>query len=385
MYKLLLPILIVFLISSCGQKEEAPKDIEGLKTVLTTKKSELAALQNEIKEITQQLTELDPSLQEKAKLVDTVHLSQGVFDRYIDLQGTVISDDMANVVSEVPGRITRLQVKEGDYVKKGQLIATLDLESLDKQIAEVETSLTLAKDVFERQERLWNQKIGSEVQYLQAKNKVEQLEKSLETIQFQQTKANVYAPISGYVDMEYMKQGEVASPGMPIIQILNTSNVKITTDLPEQYLRIVKKGAIVNLEFPSIDLSTTGRISLLGRSIDPTNRTLKVEIIPTKRTSLLKPNLLAQIKLKELTAAEVITIPLTAIMQEVDGTQYVYVAKEQEGDKWRASKTYIKTGEATDNDIIVEEGLTITDILVTRGSRNLSNQELINLNTSSNE
>ena len=362
-----------------------PEDLEGLKVVLSSKKSELATLQKEIKEITEKLVVIDPTLQEKAKLVDTMHLSKGVFDRFIELQGTVVSDDIANVVSEVPGRITSLTVKEGDYVKKGQLIATLDLESLDKQISEVETSLTLATDIFTRQERLWNQKIGSEMQYLQAKNRVEQLEKSLETIRFQQTKAQVFAPISGYVDMEFMKQGEVASPGMPIIQILNTSNIKIATDLPEQYLRIVKRGATVDLDFPSIDLSTTGKISLLGRSINPSNRTLKLEITPSKRSSLLKPNLLAQVKLKELSASEVITIPLQAIMQEVDGTQYVYIAKPKEDKKWRATKTYIKTGEATNNDIIVEEGLTISDVLVTKGTRNLSSQELINLNANSNE
>lgn len=385
MYKILIFISIVFLLVACNKKEAMPVDIEGIKTVLSTKKSEVASLQKEIKELSEKLVVLDPSLQEKSKMVDTMHLSVGAFDRYIELQGTVISDNMANVVSEVPGRITSLRVKEGDYVKKGQLIATLDLESLDKQIAEVETSLHLAKDVFERQERLWNQKIGSEMQFLQAKNNVEQLEKSLETIRFQQTKASVHAPISGYIDMENMKQGEVASPGMPIVQILNTSNLKISTDLPEQYLKIIKRGATVDLEFPSIDLNTVGRVSLLGRSINLSNRTLKVEITPSTKSSLLKPNLLAQIKLKELTAEDVIVIPLQAIMQEVDGTEYVYLAKAQEDKKWRATKTYIKTGEATDNNIIIEEGLTTADVLVTKGTRNLSNQELIHLNADSNE
>ena len=385
MYKFLLLIIFISLFTACNEEEAMPEDLEGLKTVLSTKKSEMAVLQKDIKYITEKIMVLDPTLQEKAKIVDTLHLTKGDFDRFIELQGTIISDDIANAVSEVPGRITNLKVREGDYIKKGQLIATLDLEALDKQISEVETSLVLAKDVFVRQERLWAQKIGSEVQYLQAKNRVEQLEKSLETIRFQQTKAMVYAPISGYVDMEFMKQGEVASPGMPIVQILNTSDIKIVMDLPEQYLRIVKRGAIVDLNFPSIDLSTSGKISLLGRSINPSNRTLKVEITPLKWSSLLKPNLLAQIKLKELTAAEVVSIPLQSIMQEVDGTEYVYVAESQDDNKWRAMKTYIKTGEATDNVVIVEDGLTIADVLVTRGARNLSNQELIKLNVDSNE
>lgn len=387
MKKTILILSILLLTSACNKDTSGtiPENLESLKTSLAEKKADLATLQTEIKTITEKIMTLDPSLQEKARLVDTLHLITRDFDRYIRVQGTVTTDDIANAVSEVPGRITKILVKEGNYVKKGQLLATLDLESLGKQIAEIETSLSLAKDVFVRQERLWNQKIGSEIQYLQAKNNVAQLEQSLETIRHQQTKANVFAPISGYVDVEYLKQGEVANPGMPILQILNTNNLKVITDLPEQYLKIAKKGAAVDLEFPSLDLHMTGKITMLGRSINPSNRTLQLEIKPTKHSPLLKPNLLAEIKLRELTKEDVISIPLQSIMQEVDGTEYVYTAQIQEDNTWRASKSYIITGEATDNNIIVSQGLTTEDILVTTGTRNLSDQQLIALNNIPNE
>ncbi|MEL6122857.1 MAG: efflux RND transporter periplasmic adaptor subunit, partial [Bacteroidota bacterium] len=303
-------ILALLIVVSCGPKSEVdPSDLDGLRKVLSEKKKELSTLQEEIASLTDEVAELDPSLQEKATLVDSTTLLPTQFERYIDIQGIVVADQTANVVSEVPGRITQLTVKEGDRVTKGQLIATLDLESLDKQVAEIETSLSLAQDVYERQSRLWEQNIGSEVQYLQAKNNVERLEKSLETLAFQKTKANVYCPITGVVDQEFMKQGEVANAGMPILQILNTSNLKITTDLPERYLKMARRGATVRLRVPSLDLEGSGRITMLGRSIDAANRTLELEIKPNISSSLLKPNLLTEIKLKELEIEDALFIP----------------------------------------------------------------------------
>lgn len=377
---------ILIVIIACQPKTtDNTEDLEGLKKLLSTKKGEITLLQEEINEISDKIAELDPSLQEKAKLVDTMHLAMEDFDRYIEIQGSVVSDDVANATSEVPGRITQLLIREGDYVSKGQLIATLDLESIDKTIAEVETSLSLAKDAFERQERLWNQNIGSEMQYLQAKNQVEQLEKSLETLAFQKTKANIYAPISGAIDQRMMEQGEVASPGMPIVRILNTSNLKIETDLPERYLKIAKRGVLVDMEIPSLEQNMRGRISLLGRTIDPSNRTLTLEIKPLGSTRALKPNLLALIKLKELTKEDVITVPLTTVMQEVDGKEYLFVASKDKQNDWRARKQYVTTDVATDNLIVIAEGIASGDILITTGSRTLSDGELLNLNTTSGE
>lgn len=379
MKKILTLLLSILLLASCETKQvKEPETLEELKAALTEKKQSLNTLETEMQKLTDRIAELDPSLQEKAKLVDTSLMKTEDFVRYINIQGAVKADDPVNAVSEMGGRISRLFVKEGDFVRKGKLIAKLDVSTVESQINEINSSLDLARDVYERQERLWNKKIGSEVQYLQAKNNVERLEKSLETIKLQLNKASIYAPISGTVDMVMTNQGEVASPGMPIVQLLNTNKLKIATDIPENYLRIVKKGMNVDLNFPSVDFTTTGRVSLLGRQIDPANRTLELEILPKKSSSLLKPNLLAEIKIKEFSSKNVVFMPLEYILQEVDGTEFVYVAEEDEEGMMRAKKRYVQIGEAAEGSVIITDGLTSGEAVIFKGSRSVSDGELIN-------
>lgn len=379
MKKILSILLSILLLASCEKQHvKEPETLEELKAALTEKKQALNSLETEMQVLTDRIAELDPSLQEKSKLVDTTIMSTQDFVRYINIQGAVKADDPVNAVSDMGGRISRLFVKEGDYISKGKLIARLDVSTVESQINEINSSLDLARDVYERQERLWNKKIGSEVQYLQAKNNVERLEKSLETIKLQLSKASIYAPISGTVDMVMTNQGEVASPGMPIVQLLNTNKLKIATDIPENYLKIVKKGMNVDLNFPSVEFTTTGRVSLLGRQIDPANRTLELEILPKKSSRLLKPNLLAEIKIKEFSSKDVVFMPLEYILQEVDGTEFVYTAEQDEEGMMRATKRYVKIGEAADGSVIITEGLTSGEAVIFKGSRNVSDGELIN-------
>lgn len=369
-------LLLLFI----GCKEQTvtdPKTLDEFNQALSEKKKELNILESEISVLTDRIAELDPSLQEKSKLVDSSMIQLSDFTRYIDIQGGIEADDPVNAVSDIAGRITKLNFKEGDYVKKGQVIANIDVESIQNQINEINTSLELARDVYTRQERLWKQNIGSEIQYLQAKNNVERLERSLETIRHQLNKSKVYAPISGIVDMVMTNQGEVVSPGLPIIVILNTSKLKVTTDLPENYLRIIKRGQLVDLNFPGIDVQTKGRISLLGNKIDPANRTLKLEINPLKSHPMFKPNLLAEIKIEEIRHNNVVIIPLEYILQEVDGTEFVYVAESSENGSYRAQKRYVQTGEAAKGNVIITEGLKAGESMIFKGSRNVSDNELI--------
>lgn len=378
MKKIIFSILILSIIISCKQETvKEPSTLEEFNAALSAKKKDLSKLEEEISKLTDKVAELDPTLQEKSKLVDTSIINFSNFTRYIEIQGSVSADDPVNAVSEIAGRISRLYVKEGDVVRRGKLIARIDVESMQKQIDEINSSLELAQDIYQRQERLWQQKIGSEVQYLQAKNNVERLEKSLETINFQMTKAGVYAPISGTVDMVMTRQGEVTSPGMPIIQILNTSKLKVTTDLPENYLKIVKKGQRVDLSFPSLDIETTGKISLLGRKIDPANRTLELEITPAKTSSLLKPNVLSEISIKELEVNNVLMMPLEYILQEVDGTEFIFVSTTDEQGNYRAKKKYVTLGETTKGQVIITDGVSQGEAIIFKGSRNISDGELL--------
>ncbi len=357
---------------------EMPQDLTGLKALLKDKKQQLKSLNDEIADIEARVIKLDTNMARAAKLVTVASPERKDFNHYVTIQGAVQADDIVNVSSEVGGRIISLNTKEGQYVRKGQLIAKVDVESVEKQIAEVEKSLELAIDVYERQSRLWEQKIGSEVQYLQAKNNKERLEKSLETLKFQLTKANAHASISGAVDKVFLNEGELAMPGAPIVQILSTSRLKVVADAPENLLGSVRRGDRVQVVFPSLRDTVRARISLLGRSIDPANRTFALEMNLPNKNRMYKPNLLAEISVNDYTEKDAIIIPLELVQQEVGGKDYVMV-KSQDGNDFIAEKRYVETGDSYGGEIVISSGLEVSDLLILDGARGLANRELIEI------
>jgi len=379
--------LVMVLIVACGAPEttekKVPTDLVGLQQHLRTQKNDLRTLQDEIAATEARIVELDPTAGKSNKYVtiDSVTLSN--FEHFVTVQGSIQADDVLAASSETGGRITSLLVDEGDYVKQGQLIAETDLQSIDKQIAELQTSLQLASDVFERQERLWQQKIGSEVQYLQAKNGKERLEKSIETLEFQKTKANVFAPISGSVDLVLIKEGEMSSPGMPIVQILNTSRLKVEADVPENLLASVKYGDKVKVFLPALNEEMERSITQLGRRIDPSNRTFRIEIaIPSR--GILKPNLLAEIELKDFSLKDVVVIPQNLVQQEISGENYVVILN-QDDDGYFAEKVYVEIGQSSDGQVIIEEGLAEGAQLITVGGRGLTEGERVQIASTQSE
>ncbi len=364
-----LSAFIVFGLSNCSAPE--PRDLEGYKKELASKKSELSALNNEIKVLEEKIQDLSPEKVKKTALVKLQSMKKESKKRFVDFQASVMSDEIAQATSEIGGRIVSLSVKEGDYVKKGQLIASVDSEVFDSQLSELNTRYDLAKTVFEKQKRLWDQNIGSEMQYLQAKNNMEGLEKSIATLQTQMKKKNIYSPISGAVDREFLKPGEIAAPGMPIVTILNTHKLKVTADIPENYLSTVKKGDRVGIEFPALDKSIERRITMVGRTIDPTNRTFKIEMTTDHLKGMLKPNLLSKVMINDLTIEDAFFVPTELIQQEVSGKQYLYVAAK-EGNQLMAQKAYVETGDAIDNIIEVKSGVKEGDNVVFEGARSIS-------------
>lgn len=375
-YLFILSISLILFATSCRPKEDS-NSIDSLKKNLSEKKKEMSNLQKEIDEIESKIIAINPPKKKyKPVMIDTIKKSN--FKRFVEVQSSVQSSDLVNVSSSTGGRILSVNAKEGQSVRKGQLIATLDLESVEKQIQELTISKDLANTVFERQKRLWDQNIGSEIQYLEAKNNKERLEKSIESLNLQLSKKNVYAPISGVVDMEFLKQGEMASPGMPIIQILNTRQVKIVADVPEKYLPNIKRGDNVDIHIPALGLDMSKRISLIGRSIDPSNRTFKLEIETGNEKNVLKPNLLALLKFVDLEVEDAIVVPLNIVQEEVNGQQFVYVAIKKDGDLV-AQKNYISIGESYEGNVIVNEGVQSNELIVTEGSRSINAGDLLNI------
>jgi RND family efflux transporter MFP subunit len=369
---------LIIVLSACGAKnvsiDESPDTIEGKRELLDQKKNQLRQLEQEINALTEDLLAEDPSLKKKKKIVTSEVVESSLFEKYIELEGNVIADEAVNVVAETAGRIIDLKVKEGDYVKKGDLIARLDLETYDKQKAELITQLELAKDIFERQSRLWAQNIGSEVQFLQAKNNKERLEKSLDVLNFQLSKSEVYAPITGVVDRELIKQGEIASPGVPIVQLLNTYNVKVSADLPERYLNVLKRGMSVDVTFPSISHQTKGKVSLLGRSIDPANRTLNFEVDVANPGSILKPNLLAELRLKESTFEDAIVLPIELIQEDVAGNKYV-ISVSKKGDDLVGKKSFVEVKDVYQGMALLTSGIQVGDQIIIDGARLVADGE----------
>lgn len=372
----ILAIMISFILVSCGGSATDMTDPKAVKAELSNKKADLKAMQAEIEVLTATLAKLEPAKEKGAVLITTQTLTPADFYRYTQVQATVMSDDEVFVTSETGGRLLSVTAGEGDYVNRGQLIARVDLQSLSDQKAELETAMTLAKDVYDRQKRLWDQNIGSEIQYLQAKNNYDRLQNSLTTLNTQIGKANVYAPISGVVDMEYLKAGELAAPGAPIVKLFNPNKLKVTADLPESYLGKIAKGDEVKINFPALNTELNKKITLLGRTIDPSNRTFKVEVATDSQKGTLKPNLLAELSFNDYTKKDAITVPLELVQEEVSGKKFVFVVITKEG-KEVAQKKYITIGEGYEGDVIIEDGLSSGDQIIIDGARTVANGDLI--------
>ena len=377
----LIIILTLFLIASCQQSgtDQWPEDLAGKKAMVKEKRTALKELQADIALLKEEIMEMDTTQQEESRRavkIDTISTED--VSRFVEIQSVVEADDAVMASSETGGRITQMVVREGQNVRKGQLIASVDMQSVDKQLDELQTALTLAEDVFQRQSKLWEQNIGSEIQYLQAKNNKERIEKSMETARFQLTKANVYAPISGVVDMSMKEAGEMAGPGEPIVKIMNTYKVKVVADVPERYLPVVKRGQMVDVHFPAIGEDRTLKIAAVGRTINPANRTFEAEVELLNKKGIFKPNLMAIMKLKDFEAKGAVAIPLVLVQQEVSGKDYVYVKADGPNGAY-AKKIYVAMGERSEENVIITEGLKVGDQIIIEGGRGLAENELIEL------
>lgn len=377
------PILaMVFLAVACQAPEaegELPESLADKQNLLREKQTALKQLTDEIASLEEAIVKQDPNVQEKGALVTVVPVERTDFNSYVSLQGSVMAEAMIDATAEIAGRILQMSIKEGDNISKGQLVAVLDVEAFETQRAELETALELATTVYERQKRLWDQNIGSEMQFLQAKNNKERTEKSLASLDVQLAKNKVYAPSSGVVERVILQSGELASPGMPILQILNTSQLKVAADVPESYIRSVRRGERVTVNIPALAIEHNAPVSLVGKTVDPANRTFKVEV-KLPNDPLLKPNLLAEMKISDFNAKDVVVVQQDRVQQEVSGQRYVFIAEETpEG--FVARKRNISTGENYDGEVIVTEGLSGTESLITQGDRGLTDGQLIEIIT----
>ena len=378
----LLPLLFFTLLASCESavsEELVPEDLAGKKEYLRTKKAELRQLTQGVEALEQEIFAADPSLAPKGTLVAYEAVSASSFENFAKVQATVRASETAMATPQLPGRILSMKYEEGDNIRKGALVAVIDVEDITTQRAELETAAELAQTVFERQKRLWDQNIGSEIQYLQAKNNYERIQKQLASVDVQTAKKNVYAPISGTVERVLMRQGETAAPGAPILSILNTNDLDVVADASENLLTKVKRGQKVKVKVPTLDLEFMAPVSRIGKTVDPANRTFEVEIdVPGKYLRSLKANLLAEVEVLDFAGENLIVVSQDQIQQEIDGRRFVFLATEGE-DGPVAKKAYVETGESYENKAIITTGLKVGDRIITDGSRGLTDGQKVSL------
>ena len=374
-YQITYLTILAAVVYACGGAEAGNDKLAELQALKTQKKE----LEVQIAELENELMEAGAIVEKKANkvLVTAKTLTAEPFLHKIEVRGEVASKKNVFVSAETMGKIKSINVTEGQNVKYGQLLLQLDAEILQNNIAEIKTQLDLATTIFERQANLWGKNIGTEVQYLQAKNNKESLERKLTTLNSQLKQANVYAPFSGIIDNIPARVGEMAQPGVPLVRIVNQDEMYISADVSESFLGSFSEGQKVEIYFPSQDKTVTSTIESLGQVIKNENRTFEIEVKLPRVDFPVKPNQVTVLKLVDYTNEKALVVP-TKIVQRDSKGNYVYALKSQ-GDQKVATKVYIKPGVTYDQRTEILEGLKAGQIVALEGYRDLAQDVAVNI------
>ncbi|TGE17202.1 efflux RND transporter periplasmic adaptor subunit [Hymenobacter elongatus] len=365
-------LLFLAFLAACGGQKDPATELAELKKEQAANQAKIAALE----------AKAGPAGSAEAAVasvpVSVISVKPENFKSYLEVQGRAEFDENSIVSPRVPGVLTSIRVQRGDRVSKGQVLATQDATVLESGIAELRTRLELAKIVYEKQDRLWKQQIGTEIQYLQAKNNYEALQRSLATQQRQRAQFNVVAPFSGIVDEVPAKVGENGAPGMPVVRLVSGSGGKIIADVSEAYASQIKVGdqALItisdlgNEEIPS-------SVRVVGRTINATSRTFTVEFRLLKNVAQLRPNMVATVRIQNYDRANATVIPVD-LVQKDEQNSYVYVV-EQKGSQKVAAKRIIQTGQTYNGKVEVTTGLKQNDQVISAGYQNLNEGQLVSL------
>ncbi|MEM9144062.1 MAG: efflux RND transporter periplasmic adaptor subunit, partial [Bacteroidota bacterium] len=366
----------------CGGNENsiesvvATKDLDAIRSKRTDITNELKALEDQVKLLDNAIAELDDNA--KLPLVSTMTVDTQKFFHYLELQGDVMTDQNVLVYPEMSGMLFRIYVKEGQKVSKGQLLASIDDGGLSSQLAQLKTQAALAKTTFERQKRLWEQNIGSEIQYLQAKAQYESQESAVKQLESQVGKSSIRAPFSGIIDEVIKDQGTVVAPGAgsEVFRIVNLSDMYVNVEVPEAHLANVTPGKSVEIFFPVLGSAVKSKIRQTGNFINPGNRSFNVEIPVPNKGGSIKPNLTAVAKINDYTSENAILIPQSVVSENASGEQYVYLTKE--GDEGTLSKkSIIKLGKTQGDLVEVLTGLSAGDRIIVEGARSVRDNQRV--------
>ncbi len=344
MKKIAIILSALFLVSCMAKKPDESKE--------NTKNTEVQTAENNN---TQNLT-----------LVQTLTIRPQEFQHTFTVSGSVEAVKYAAISPEMNGRIIKIYVSEGQVVSKGTLLAQLDDRLLQTQLKSAQTSLELAATIYNKQKELWDKKIGTEVQYLQAKNKKESLENQIATLKVQISMTQVRAPFAGIVDRIYQKEGELANPARQLFDFVNLSELYINTDISEDYVGKVNKGDDAVISFPAFpDIKIKTKVYRVSNIVNPSSRSFRVRFRIANPKNRIKPNLLAQITLSDYHSNDALLVPSIVIQRDMQG-EYLYLVNKT-GNKNLVRKQYVKLGLSENENTQIIEGLKANDRIIVKG------------------
>jgi len=338
-----------------------------------------------INQLEKELEQLNASLQSKDKtqkfvLVGSVELKEEFYQHSVSFQGSIETDKNILIYPEIPGLLKKIHVSEGQKVTQGTLLAEISDGGLRDQLEQLKLQLKLAKTTFERQQRLWKQKIGSEIQFLQAKTNYLSIEKSVSQMKDQVAKTKITAPFDGVIDHIVADRGSNLTPGMtPIIRIINLDQMKVAAEIPEIHLPNIHTNTSAVVSVPVLGTQYEERVSVVGNFINPNNRSFRVEISLDNKEQMLKPNMTALIEVNDYNNPKAVLVSIKNILENQAGASYVYKLVEEDAAQktYRVEKTFVKLGKSSNNKVEILSGLQAGDRIVEDGIRLVKDQQLV--------
>ncbi|MBI1767469.1 MAG: efflux RND transporter periplasmic adaptor subunit [Bacteroidetes bacterium] len=363
-------VILIALLSACsGKPENKSSQLEALKKEQVEITKKIEALQKEIEK-----ENPDAAPKVKMKEINVVELAPRSFDHFVQTQGSIVAIDNIQMGAKTGGVVTHVYTREGEVISQGQTLAQIDNSLIVRNIDELKSNLELANTVYDRQKNLWDQKIGTEVQFLQAKTNKEGLERRLATLQEQNEMTKIKAPISGTVEAVNIKVGENVMPGLPVFRVINTNDLKASAKVSEAYITTIQKGNKATVVFSDLDKSINANVSFVGRNIDALTRSFPIEVkLPS--ASYLRPNMTAVLKIIFHTEPNALCVPVN-VVQDINGQKIIYVA-ESDGKNLVARRKVVEIEGVYGNFAQVKSGLQAGDKVITVGYQGLNDGELV--------
>lgn len=378
MKKIVIISTLSILLFACGKKE----DNANIDTLIASKnvkelQAKKALIQADLSKIDDALAALNVNKAEA--LVSVLAVKDTIFSHYLEIQGSVDTKENILVQPEYQGTLVSLNVKAGQRVSKGQVLGRIDDAGLSQQVASLENQYALAKTTFERQKNLWNQKIGSEIQYLQAQTQMISAQRSVAQIKAQLAKTVIKAPFSGTIDEVFVEKGQVVAPSAQgLMRIVNLSNMYVSTSVPETYIGKLKVGTEVDVLLTSLGKTYKGKVRQIGNFVNPSNRSFGIEVSVPNPENLLRPNQVANLKITDYVSKNTIVVPTNVIQEDGEGNKFVYTAINASEKTGTAKKVVVKLGQSSNNVTEILSGLSNNDVIVTEGMNTISDGMKLN-------